>query len=280
MREYFVLLIKTSRPITWIIVPLVFLLGFTAYGAELTTFSLIQIALLTFPYCIFLYGINDIYDFESDQINPRKQILFGIKLEQKYHPFVKKVSLFTGLLLLLSALITLNIWNILGMGVLLFFSYQYSAPPLRLKERPPLDSISSGIIYYYAPIIIGTSYSVPPFVLPLGVYIITACVMATHSLGTVMDYSADRKVGHRTFAAVYGKRPASLFTLLVFTLCYIFAGIQGTIIGYYILFCIILSSIITLYPSEKLTTLFFFFMGAGFVIVALVIIQVHSNLWR
>ena len=58
-----VLLLKMSRPVSWVFAPLVFLVGFACFGAVLTPVSLFQLVLLSIPYCIFLYGINDIYDF-------------------------------------------------------------------------------------------------------------------------------------------------------------------------------------------------------------------------
>ncbi len=259
---------------------MVFLLGFVCYRAVLTPVSLFQLVLLSIPYCIFLYGINDIYDFESDQINPRKQHLVGVKLEHRHHSLVRKVSLVMGLLLLSSALITLNPGNILGLGVLLFFSYQYSAPPLRLKERPPFDSVSNGFIYYCAPVMIGASYGTIPFNAPLQLYLITIAVMGIHSFSTVTDYSADKAVGDRTFAVVFGKRAAALFSLLVFTASYFFAGYQGTVINWYLLLLMILSFIIILYPSERLATVFFYTIGAAFVVVAAVLIQSWVIFWN
>jgi 4-hydroxybenzoate polyprenyltransferase len=74
----FLLLIKVSRPLSWAVFPLVFLLGLIVSGnisgsITITPLAILQILLLSFPYCTFLYGINDVYDFEADQINPKKR---------------------------------------------------------------------------------------------------------------------------------------------------------------------------------------------------------------
>jgi 4-hydroxybenzoate polyprenyltransferase len=244
----------------------------------LTPVSLFQLVMLSIPYCMFLYGINDIYDFESDQINPRKQHLVGIKLEPTHHSLVKKIALVIGVILLVSSLITMNLMNILGMGLLLFFSYQYSAPPLRLKERPPLDSISNGIIYYLAPIVIGVSYGTIPFNAPVQLYLITIAVMGVHSFSTITDYSADKAVGDKTFAVVFGKRAAALFSLIVFTISYLFAyrefvaTFQAQVINTYLLLLMVFSFIIILYPSERLATVFFYTIGAAFIIVGALLV--------
>lgn len=213
------------------------------------------------------------YDFESDKVNPRKQISNRISYESEFFSLVRKASLVVALLLISSSIITLNFLNIVGMLLLLFFSHQYSAPPLRLKERPPLDSFSNGIIYWFAPILIGSSFYATIFDIYITAYFIAACIMGIHAFSTVMDYSADKMVGDRTFAVVFGKRPAALFTTIIFIISYFFSGYQRTVVGYYLLFCSILSVIITLYPSEKWAARFFYTIGAGFIIVAILEVQ-------
>ncbi len=262
------LLIKTSRPLGWLIGPLVFLLGLTAFGIPLTIFAVFQIILLSIPYCILLYGTNDMYDYEADKLNPRKSVPDTIEMETDFFPFMRKVSVVAAILLIASAVITLNLTNIFAMSLLLFFSYFYSAPPLRFKERPPLDSVSNGIFYYYAPVLLGVSYGATLLDIPVQAYFITVCVMGIHSFSTVMDYSADKQVGDRTFAVMFGKRVASVFTVMVFIITYIFAAFHGTIVGYFLIFCAVLSGIITVMPSEKLAKYFLYSMGIGFGVVA------------
>ena len=87
-----ILLIKTSRPIYWLIQPLIFTVCLFYSGADLNYISIIQLILLSFPLSLIIYGINDIYDFESDQINPRKRLVNGIVLKQENHKRIKTVS--------------------------------------------------------------------------------------------------------------------------------------------------------------------------------------------
>lgn len=262
------LFIKTSRPLGWFIGPLVFLLGLTAFGMLITPFAVFQLILLSVPYCILLYGTNDMYDYEADKLNPRKSVPDAVEMETEFFPFVRKVSIVVTILLITSAVITLNPTNIFTIGLLLFFSYFYSAPPLRFKERPPLDSVSNGILYFYAPVLLGASYGATLVDIPVQAYFITACVMGIHSFSTIMDYTADKQVGDRTFAVVFGKRMASLFTVTVFTIAYFFSGFQGMIVGYFLVFCAVLAGIIIVRPSEKLAKYFFYSIGVGFGVVA------------
>jgi 4-hydroxybenzoate polyprenyltransferase len=245
-------------------------MGLSYSGGKLTFLPLLQILLLSFPVCILLYGINDAYDYESDSLNPRKGIIEGIKLKPKHHSFVKRTSFIMAILLILSSLFSLNIINVLGMSLLVFFGYIYSAPPLRLKERPPLDSFSNGIIYFFAPFLIGFSFNGTIFDIPMKIYAITACVMGIHAFCTIVDYSADKKVGDKTFATIFGKRLPSLFALIVFIIALLFAEIETKIINYYLLFCSILFFIIFLYPKEKLAYIFSKLVFIGFLIAGTV----------
>jgi 4-hydroxybenzoate polyprenyltransferase len=215
-----------------------------------------------------LYGTNDIYDYEADKLNPRKPVRDSVEMETEIFPLVRKLTLLVTVLLVVSAVLTLNPTNIFAMCILLFFSYFYSAPPLRFKQWPPMDSVSNGILYFYAPVLLGVSFGATLFDLPIQVYFITIGVMGIHSFSTIMDYTADQLVGERTFATVYGKRIASLFTVIVFIIAYLFSGFQGMIVGYFLIFCVMLAVIITLNASEKWARIFFYAMGVGFGIVA------------
>lgn len=60
--------------------PLVFIIGLYYSNANLSLTYLVQIVILSFPFSIILYGINDLYDYNSDKLNPRKNVLeFGKK---------------------------------------------------------------------------------------------------------------------------------------------------------------------------------------------------------
>jgi 4-hydroxybenzoate polyprenyltransferase len=267
VRDQALLLIKTSRPLGWLIAPLVFLLGLTAFGTPLNPLAIFQLILLTFPYCVLLYGTNDMFDYEADKLNPRKTVPDSPEIETEFFPSIKNLSLIIAIVLLASAVITLNPTNIVAMILCLFFSYFYSAPPLRFKERPPLDSFSNGIIYFYTPVLLGASFGATLLDIPIQAYFITACVIGIHSFSTIMDYSADKLAGDRTFAVIFGKRAASFFMVIIFTIAYFFSGFQGTVVGNFLIFCASLAGIITVVPSEKYSKYFFYSMGIGFGVV-------------
>lgn len=266
LSEIFTLLVKISRPLGWITAPLVFSIGSFYSGAKLAPLSVLQILLLSFPYCILLYGINDIYDYRSDTLNPRKT---SINLDPKYHSIVKRVSSVVALLLITGSLLTLNVSNILATISLLFFSYYYSAPPLRFKERPPLDSFSNGILFFIV-FSIGWSFGRGVFDIPAKIYFVAGCVMGIHSFSTVMDYTIDKEVGDKTFAIIFGKRMASIFALVLFISTLMFSKIGRASINYYVAFCSLLFLTASIFPKEKLAFLIFKLIFVGFIITAVI----------
>lgn len=263
-------MLKTSRPLGWPIGPLVFLIGILFSGAEPTFLSLVQALLLTFPFCLFLYGINDIYDYESDKLNPRKGSIEGAKLKPEHHSLVRKASLVGAFSLWLGSLISLNPSNFFSITILLIISYFYSAPPLRLKDKPPLDSLSNGLIFLSV-FAAGYSFGGPLLRIPLKIYLLAACISGVHSFSTIMDYSVDKRIGDRTFAVAFGKRAAAFFALLIFILTLAFANFPKPI-EYYLVYCSLLFLITLVYPSEKLVSLFSKSLLIAFFVVALILI--------
>ncbi len=244
------LLVKTSRPAGWILGPLVFLFGIVVSGASLDFIGIVQIILLSFPGCILLYGINDVYDYESDKINPRKKLIEGIKLEKKNHPFIKKISYIMIGLLLLSSILTFNISNIVAMCVLVFIIYYYSAPPIRLKEKPPIDSISNGLIIL-AVAALGFSHGKSILFMPLKAYFMSLCIAAVHIYSTLTDYSSDKKVGDKTFAVKFGQRTTAIVATIIFVLSHFISDFQTPAIKYYVIGCMLIGMITIIKPTEK-----------------------------
>src|SRR5699024_696261 len=95
------------------------------------------------PYNLLMYGVNDVFDHESDLRNPRKGGVEGIVLDRRWH----RVTLWAaGLATAPFALALLALGSLVSGVVLLVVLAAvvgYSAPGLRLKERPLLDSLTS-----------------------------------------------------------------------------------------------------------------------------------------
>ena len=60
-------------------------------------------------------------------------------------------------LIVLGACLTRNWDNIVATVSLVLVAWLYSVPPVRLKERPPLDSLANGLGYFLLPFAMGYS---------------------------------------------------------------------------------------------------------------------------
>jgi 4-hydroxybenzoate polyprenyltransferase len=79
----------------------------------------------------------------------------------------------------------------------------YSAPPLRLKTRPPLDSLSNGLyILPGAAAYAALTGTAPPLAALAGGWLWT---MAMHTYSAVPDIEPDRRAGIETLATVLGR---------------------------------------------------------------------------
>jgi len=251
-----------------VIAPLVFAIGLYYSNSDFSLISVIQMILLSFPLSIILYGINDIYDYDSDSLNPRKN---SLDLNEKEQEFIKRVSILISILLLASSIATVNLSNLLSMLMPISISYFYFSPPVRLKEKPPFDSISNGLLFFLA-FSLGYSFGAEIWAIPLKIYFVAICVMGIHSFGAVMDYTADKVAGQRTIATFFGKRTASIFSCAAFLSAYLFANIGRQYINYYFAFCSLVFLISAIFPSEKLAAFLFKLIFLGFIITALLFV--------
>jgi len=142
--------------------------------------------ILSFPYSVFLFGINDINDYDSDQINPRKKTF---PITNAIKRFILVVSVLTAVFLILISALTQNYENIILTTLLLLISYYYSSGPLRFKEIPFFDSFSNGLIFFLV-FSAGYSYGGSAVDIPLKIYFVALCVMGIHGFGTVLDFEA------------------------------------------------------------------------------------------
>lgn len=204
------LLIRVSRPIGWGFIPSVILGGILYHTNTISITALIQILYFTFPYSLFLYGINDINDYESDIANPSKGSMYGAKISKKEFRLIEKAVMITGAGTIIMSLFTLNIVNIISSVFLVALGYYYSAYPLRIKTKPPIDSISNGFLYIVFPFLIGQSYFINTFSIPREIIFLAIMGVGLHAVASLRDYTYDKKAGDTTFATKYGKKAASL----------------------------------------------------------------------
>ncbi|HIH24074.1 TPA: UbiA family prenyltransferase [Candidatus Woesearchaeota archaeon] len=226
-------LLVISRPVFWPVLILSFLIG-VAFGPGLDVFTgtatpvmtaiiWIELLALTLPLCIIAFGVNDIYDIVSDEKNPRKGMIEGAVLRKtEKKSLLYAILMSAALLVIVAAVATIatgNALNILAMTGLIILLVAYSAPPLRLKEHPPLDSIANGMLWL-GPFLLGHSFGIWDSDAVRKASILCIAVAATHMYAALVDYTPDKRAGHRTFAVAAGPRTTAIAAsaLLVITL--------------------------------------------------------------
>jgi 4-hydroxybenzoate polyprenyltransferase len=263
-----VLLVQVSRPIIWPVLPLVYLLGLRAGGAPIYPSAIAQMLLLTFPMNLIGCGLNDIFDYESDRRSLRRRAIWGAVVGDAERPIVWGSALCMMPLVLLGSAATRN-WNNFAATVsLLLVAWMYSVPPMRLKERPPLDSLSNGLGYFLLPLVMGYSLGADPRSMPLRYYLLALCVCGVHALATAADYDADRAAGHRTLATAFGRRGAAAMASATFVITLLFGDFQGTAVPAYIGFCVLVSLVATLWPSNRVITASCLAIFLGFMVAS------------
>lgn len=209
MPGYLVLLFRVSRPLLLPGIPLIFLLGVYLAGgslAELPLAGIVQLVILTFPLNILLYGLNDIYDFESDQKNILKGKGFGEALLPKHHNFIYKAATISCLLIVATAFCTFSLTNIVLSLLMVILAIIYSVPPIRLKTKPPLDSLVNGLGYCLLPFALGFTYFLPLTEIPTELLLVSLTVMGAHMYASIRDYTYDKEAGEITISVALGKQ--------------------------------------------------------------------------
>jgi 4-hydroxybenzoate polyprenyltransferase len=177
---------------------------------------LLEGCLQVFNRAVVVFGVNDVYDYPSDLRNPRKAAdgFEGTILHPIYHEDVLRTAYVSTVFIILSALLTGTLSNIGTTLLLVLLGWQYSAPPLRLKEVPILDSISNGAIVSLAWLVGFTVSGSSVVTAPTKGYMLGLCTAGVHALGAVVDAEADRTAGQRTIATALGRQQAALFAAL------------------------------------------------------------------
>ena len=212
-----------SRPVSWINTAYPFALAYFLQTGHIDTAFWVGTFFFLIPYNLLMYGINDVFDYESDMRNPRKGSIEGAVLDKKWH----KPTLFYAFLFPLPFVSYLwvhgNLQSGLWLLAILFTVVAYSAPVLRFKERPILDSITSAS-HFVGPMIVALAYTganlTDPNLLKLTIAF-TLWGMASHAFGAVQDIQADRQGGLSSIGTVFGAANTSRFAFA----CYLIAGV-------------------------------------------------------
>jgi 4-hydroxybenzoate polyprenyltransferase len=202
-------LVLISRPVLWINTIGSGLVAVWLTGALFDVRALPIILWLTLPFNLLIYGVNDIYDQDTDAANPRKGSLEGARIRQSEVRLIAWAVAVVNIPFLVCFLLTLppvaNAAILLYAGVFVF----YSAPPLRFKARPFLDSLSNAA-YALPLVIVPAALEVTP-VWPAAIGLM-AWSVAKHAFDAVQDIVEDREAGITTTAVRLGPRGTALWS--------------------------------------------------------------------
>ena len=216
-------LLQVSRPISWLNTIFACAAGAFVAGSSLKERrNLLAMLYFALPYNLALYGINDICDYPSDKLNPRKNSVEGGLLPPDTHRAMLGWIAATNAPLLPPLLAAGDKRANAVLGTLLATTVAYSAPPLRLKEVPGVDSFISAT-HYVTPFVYGLALNRAQRYPRQELAAFIVWCMASQSFGAIQDVEFDRAGGFDSIATALGARR----TAQIATALYLLAALLG-----------------------------------------------------
>jgi 4-hydroxybenzoate polyprenyltransferase len=211
-------LLQSSRPISWINTAFPFAATYVFFTDTIDITLIIGTLFFLIPYNLLMYGINDVFDYESDLRNPRKGGIEGALLDKRLHKLTIWASALSCLPFVIYLLLVGSVWSGLALVFALFTVLAYSVKGLRFKETPFLDSITSASHFVnpviFAALLVGESLAQP--VLWQSLIAFFCWGMASHAFGAVQDIRADREADIASIATVIGARATTRFAFVLY----------------------------------------------------------------
>jgi len=218
-------IVKASRPISWVNTAYPFAAAYLMVTHRIDAVFIVGTLFFLIPYNLLMYGVNDVFDYESDLANPRKGGIEGDVIRDR-----ERARRIHRSILIASAVLVIPpmLWLLFQGGgpsaatllLVVFGVIAYSAPELRFKERPFVDSLTSAL-HFTGPLLYGLVLTgaqlTDESVWPVWAAFI-AWGMASHAFGAVQDVRADREGGIGSIATVMGARTTVWFALAMYVL--------------------------------------------------------------
>ncbi|WP_309073853.1 prenyltransferase [Paenarthrobacter sp.] len=196
-----------SRPVSWINTAYPFAAAMLLTTREVDWVLIVGTFYFLIPYNLAMYGINDVFDYESDLKNPRKGGIEGALLQPHLHRPMLWLAAITNIPFLLVLAFAGGPAAWLSLAVSSFAVVAYSVAGLRFKERPVLDSLTSST-HFVSPAVVGLALAganvTSGLVILLAAFFLWG--MAAHAFGAVQDIEPDRQAGIGSIATVIGGR--------------------------------------------------------------------------
>lgn len=203
--------LAASRPFSWINTAYPFAAGYlVATGGRVDLALVIGTLYFLVPYNLLMYGVNDVFDYASDLRNPRKGGIEGALADpataRATHRRILRACVATNVPFLVALVFRGDPLAAVVLALVVFGVVAYSAPGLRFKERPFLDSFTSAMHFagplLYALVLVDADLSARSVWPVLVGFVLWG--MASHAFGAVQDVRADREGGIASVATAVG----------------------------------------------------------------------------
>jgi 4-hydroxybenzoate polyprenyltransferase len=210
LRQLFV----ASRPLSWINTAFPFAAAYLLTVGHVDAVLVIGTLYFLVPYNLALYGVNDVFDYESDLRNPRKGGAEGALLDRRLHRSTLIAAAATNLPFLVFLVIVGSPASWLVLAASLFALLAYSVKGLRFKEVPFLDSATSSV-HFVSPALYGLVLAGAVFTPGLWLLLLAFFLwgVGSHAFGAVQDIVPDREAGISSVATVLGAAHTTRFAM-------------------------------------------------------------------
>lgn len=201
----------SSRPVSWVNTAFPFAVAYLFSTGSVDWLLIVGTVFFLVPYNLAMYGINDVFDYASDLSNPRKGGIEGALLPPQLHRATVLSALLSSTPFVVVLHVAGGLSTALALAVSLFAVVAYSAPVLRFKERPVLDSVTSST-HFVSPAVVGFALATDVGGTHPGSTAVIALVafflwgMAAHAFGAVQDIEPDRAAEIGSIATAIGAR--------------------------------------------------------------------------
>jgi len=237
--------LATSRPFSWLNTAVPFFVGFTISAGKINLPCIIGTIYFTFFYNYLMYGVNDIFDYESDIKNPRKNSIEGGIVDKSKHKMMFYLIVLFNLPFIIYLLFAGNLLSNVAIISIVFFAFSYSAKPFRFKEVPIIDSINSSL-HFVLPFVFGVLLA-GSAKMPWPAVVAFFCWgAASQALGAIPDIKPDRAAGIHSIATKLGAKFTNNYSFILYLLCCLIVAI------FYFPWGIGASIILAIYPINVL----------------------------
>ena len=241
-------ILVTSRPFWWFMTVVPFVAGWLAGDWHLSWPLIIGALYFSLPYNLFIYGINDIFDYESDVRNPRKSGLEGAVLQPSTHKLLGRWIVLLNVPFLFYLTLVGDRFSGACLFAIVFAGLAYSVKFLRFKEIPLLDSLTSAV-HYTAPFLLGLLLAGSNRLLPGVLVAFYVWAVANHAFKAIQDIKPDREGGIHSIATYLGVTNTVVFCLFAYMVA---AALPALLFGTY---GIIPTALLAAYPALTMLAL-------------------------